>query len=151
MIKGGRASTDAGCSIAKGRSKESKESRACRIYSTYSAYGEIQFNEHSISGIPVMQLSRHAAKALSSGKKAVLSISGHDYEIYRTAGFDKAQTCTGGISIEDINPHTMRHKKGLYFCGEIIDTDGECGGYNLHFAWSTGYIAGRAAAGAAYI
>ena len=151
VINGGRASTDAGCSIAKGRSKESKESRACRIYSTYSAYGEIQFNEHSISGIPVMQLSRHAAKALSSGKKAVLSISGHDYEIYRTAGFDKAQTCTGGISTEDINPHTMRHKKGLYFCGEIIDTDGECGGYNLHFAWSTGYIAGRAAAGAADI
>ena len=151
VIKGGCVSTDAGCSIAKGRSKESKESRACRIYSTYSAYGEIQFNEHSISGIPVMQLSRHAAKALSSGKKAVLSISGHDYEIYRTAGFDKAQTCTGGISTEDINPHTMRHKKGLYFCGEIIDTDGECGGYNLHFAWSTGYIAGRAAAGAADI
>ena len=113
---------------------------------TYSEAGEIQFNEHSISGIPVMQLSRYAAKALKAGEKAVLNIDGHDYEIHRTAGFDRSQTCTGGIPAGELDPHTMRHSSGLYFCGEIIDIDGECGGYNLQFAWSTGFIAGRAAA-----
>ena len=113
---------------------------------SYNEYGEIQFNEHSISGIPVMQLSRYAAKALNEGRRVVLTIEGHDYEIHRTAGFDRAQTCTGGIPAEDIDPLSMRHKSGIFFCGEIIDIDGKCGGYNLHFAWATGYIAGRAAA-----
>ena len=112
---------------------------------SYNEYGEIQFNEHSISGIPVMQLSRYAAKALNEGRRVVLTVEGHDYAIHRTAGFDRAQTSTGGIPAEDIDPVSMRHKSGIFFCGEIIDIDGKCGGYNLHFAWATGYIAGRAA------
>lgn len=114
----------------------------------YSCSGEIQFNEHSISGIPVMQLSRYAAIALSRGDKVVLSIDGHDYAIHRTAGFDRAQTCSGGVSTADIDPATMRYKdSNIYICGELIDVDGDCGGYNLQFAWSTGYIAGNAAGG----
>ena len=114
----------------------------------YSCSGEIQFNEHSISGIPVMQLSRYAAIALSRGDKVVLSIDAHDYAIHRTAGFDRAQTCSGGVSTADIDPDTMRYKdSNIYICGELIDVDGDCGGYNLQFAWSTGYIAGNAASG----
>lgn len=114
----------------------------------YSCSGEIQFNEHSISGIPVMQLSRYAAIALSRGDKVVLSIDGHDYAIHRTAGFDRAQTCSGGVPTADIDPDTMRYKESnIYICGELIDVDGDCGGYNLQFAWSTGYIAGNAAGG----
>jgi len=114
----------------------------------YSCSGEIQFNEHSISGIPVMQLSRHAAIALNRGDKVVLSIDAHDYAIHRTAGFDRAQTCSGGVATADIDPDTMRYKdSNIYICGELIDVDGDCGGYNLQFAWSTGYIAGNAAGG----
>ena len=61
--------------------------------------------------------------------------------------FEFAQVCTGGISTGDVNPMTLESKLAphVYFTGEILDVDGICGGYNLHFAWATGYMAGKAA------
>ena len=66
-----------------------------------------------------------------------LNIVGHD-------GFDKAMITRGGVSLKEINPRTMQSKiaKGLYFCGEVIDLDGPCGGYNLQWSFSSGYLAG---------
>lgn len=60
-------------------------------------------------------------------------------------GFKFAQVTAGGIKTDEINPKTMESKKvnGLYFAGEIMDVDGMCGGYNLHWAWTSGYIAGN--------
>lgn len=59
--------------------------------------------------------------------------------------FEFAQVCTGGIPAEDINWENLESNiaPNVHFAGEIIDVDGICGGYNLHFAWATGYIAGR--------
>lgn len=59
--------------------------------------------------------------------------------------YDKAQTCQGGIPLEEINTTTMESKitKGLYFTGEIIDVHADCGGYNLSFAFMTAFIAGK--------
>lgn len=59
-------------------------------------------------------------------------------------GFDTAQATMGGVDTREINAHTMMSEKvdGLYFAGEIIDIDGRCGGYNLQWAWSSGYVAG---------
>ena len=70
-----------------------------------------------------------------------VTVSGH-------GSYEKAQTTAGGVSLSDINPLSMESTKqsGLYFCGELLDVDGICGGYNLTFAWSSGYLAGRAAA-----
>lgn len=64
--------------------------------------------------------------------------------IIGTNSFDQAQTCTGGIPLTEINPHTMESlkSKGLYITGELLDVDGDCGGYNLTNAWITGYLAG---------
>ena len=61
--------------------------------------------------------------------------------------FDFAQVTSGGVSTGEINPYTMesKKKKNLYLTGELIDVDGTCGGYNLQWAWSTGYIAGTCA------
>ena len=61
--------------------------------------------------------------------------------------FQNAQCAAGGINTSEVNPDTMESKlvKGLYFAGEILDIDGICGGYNLQWAWSSGYMAGRAA------
>ncbi|BFU78538.1 NAD(P)/FAD-dependent oxidoreductase [Arcobacter sp. 15-2] len=66
------------------------------------------------------------------------TISGHD-------GFNKAMITRGGISLKEINPNTMESKiiKGLYFAGEIIDIDGPCGGYNLQWSFSSGFLAGE--------
>lgn len=57
--------------------------------------------------------------------------------------FEFAQVCIGGIPLSDINLETFESKlvKHIYFAGEILDVDGICGGYNLHFAWASGYIA----------
>lgn len=63
------------------------------------------------------------------------------------SSFDSAQVTAGGISLDEID-RNMRVKKydGLYAVGESLDVDGKCGGYNLHFAFSTGIIAGTDAA-----
>lgn len=62
-----------------------------------------------------------------------------------TNSFDKAQICSGGIPLTEINQTTMESLKtqGLYFAGEILDVNGDCGGYNLSFAWVTGMLAGK--------
>ena len=65
-----------------------------------------------------------------------------------TNSYDQAQVCCGGVDTAEVDPRTMgsRYVPGLYFAGELLDVDGMCGGYNLTFAWASGYIAGRSTA-----
>ncbi len=62
----------------------------------------------------------------------------------------QSQVCAGGVDLREINPETMEciHVPGLYLTGEFLDVDGICGGYNLHWAWATGTLAGKAVASA---
>ncbi len=62
----------------------------------------------------------------------------------------KSQVTRGGYNVKDFNPLTMECAlhSGLYVTGEALDVDGRCGGYNLHWAWTSGMLAGSAAAGA---
>ncbi len=78
----------------------------------------------------------------------VHNIKNFEFNVTETNSFEQAQICCGGVDISQINHSTMESNihKGLYFAGEIIDVDAICGGYNLQWAWSTGYIAGRNAA-----
>ncbi len=64
--------------------------------------------------------------------------------VTETNGFDHAQVCAGGVCLDEIDPYSMESSivKGLYLVGELLDVDGICGGYNLQWAWTTGYIAG---------
>ena len=66
-----------------------------------------------------------------------------------TLDMDSAQVTAGGIVTEEFDPNTMESRlvPGLYACGEVLDIDGDCGGYNLQWAWSSGRLAGRAAGG----
>ena len=66
-------------------------------------------------------------------------------KITGTNSYDNAQTCTGGLSLTEINLHTMESLKikNLYITGELLDIDGDCGGYNLSIAWITGMLAGK--------
>ena len=179
--------------------------------------GELQLTDYGISGIPVFQVSRYAAKALHhkckttaeldfmpdfteeqlksflakrantrpdkememffagvfhkklSGvllknagipttkkagelsekelKRLVRVIKHFSTEIVKTNSFEQAQVCAGGVDTGEINPETMESRlvRGLYLAGEIIDVDGMCGGYNLQWAWSSGYLAGKGA------
>ena len=169
----------------------------------YTSRGEVQLGAEAISGVCVMDLSRHAAIYLKRGYDVKLSLrllpwlsdkelwsyierclsrsreeqalcgalpqklsayvvkrsngeveetykllSDLSFEITKTAGFDHCQCSSGGVSTLEVDEHSMESKlkRGIYFCGEMLDVDGCCGGYNLQFAWSTGYVAGRAAA-----
>lgn len=70
------------------------------------------------------------------------------FKIRGTKSWPSAQVTAGGVDTEEIDQSTMESKlvQGLYFAGEIIDIDGKCGGYNLQWAWSSGFIAGQNAA-----
>ncbi len=67
-----------------------------------------------------------------------LTVNGHD-------GFKMAMITRGGVSLKEIDPNTMQSRKmeGLYFCGEVMDLDGPCGGYNLQWSFASGYLAGK--------
>ena len=180
--------------------------------------GELQLTNYGISGIPVFQVSRYAAKGLYAKRSVVAEIDymptmqEQELEIYlenrllrhgektmedffvgmfhkklitmflkeakislqQTAnqlgrnkwnqlvqllkhfkieieeanGFEQAQICAGGVLTAEIDENTMESKlvNGLYLTGELLDIDGICGGYNLQWAWATGFIAGKHAA-----
>lgn len=79
-----------------------------------------------------------------SKKNLAKNMTGFILNITGTNSFDKAQVCTGGVPIEEVDVNTMESKKqkGLFITGELLDVDGDCGGYNLEWAWITGIIAG---------
>lgn len=179
--------------------------------------GELQLTNYGISGIPVFQISRYAAKGLYAKKKvsaeidffpmmtaeelllfiekrsgpcgktaeeffigmlhkklvgmllkqahihsdipfqkitakqqsAFIQLCKHFIiEIEGTNSFEQAQVCAGGVHTDEVNPQTLEsiYARDLYLTGELLDIDGICGGYNLQWAWSTGYIAGKYAA-----
>lgn len=184
--------------------------------------GEIQLTNYGISGIPVFQVSRFAAKALQQKqpvkavlnfmpdfeeavllnflkkritdhpekpledffvglfhkklsdlwirlshidrkkqagslseeelKRLLLLIQHFETQITATNSFEQAQVCCGGIDTREVHPKTLESLfvPGLYFAGEILDVDGLCGGYNLQWAWSSGYVAGKEAAHASH-
>lgn len=184
-----------------------------------SDFGEVQMTAEGISGIPVFQVSRFAAKALVNGKKVCAEVDFfpeydslnelEEYltgrmnwmrdrtirealeglladklidtalkeiglsskkqagdctkqevkvlakylkqftcEIMSTRKFEQSQATAGGVSTQEICANTMESKlcPGLFFAGEVIDIDGMCGGYNLQWAWTSGYVAGTSAA-----
>lgn len=179
--------------------------------------GEVLFTDYGISGIPVFQISRFAAKAIDRGETVYLKLNfipglstealtqlinqrirncqdknleelmvgllnnKLSYIILKEAGleveqsaaqasrqelgrlvrnirefhmsveavnsFANAQVSAGGVSTVEIDAATMesRLRRNLYLTGELVDVDGTCGGYNLQWAWSSGYLAGTAA------
>lgn len=95
---------------------------------------------------PVNSLTREQRRRLGESFKN-LKWTAVDTEPLR-----RAVVTAGGVSVEQVDPSTMASKicPGLYFAGEVLDLDAVTGGYNLQIAWSTGYLAGRAATGGLY-
>ena len=93
--------------------------------------------------IPVAELSEKQLRSLAS-----LSVR-FKAECVEMNGFQQAQVVAGGVDTSEVDPRTMASRlvPGLYFAGEVLDIDGICGGYNLQWAWASGYVAGRHAAG----
>lgn len=95
-----------------------------------------------LSGIKQDELWENIS--LEKKNKLKFNLTCFKLQIVDTKGFEHSQTCTGGIPLSEINLNTMESKKSknLFITGELLDADGQCGGYNLGFAFITGMLAG---------
>ena len=77
-------------------------------------------------------------------KKITEILKNYRINILGTTGFKNAQVTSGGVCISDVDMETLESKKikNLYFTGEVMDVFGDCGGYNLQWAWASGYFVG---------
>ena len=77
-------------------------------------------------------------------KEVIAAVKGLEIDLIEPLGMDSAQVTAGGVLTSGFDPNTMESKlvPGLYACGEVLDIDGDCGGYNLQWAWSSGRMAG---------
>jgi len=95
-----------------------------------------------INEIVKTNLSEKCYTVRSNTKELVNKIlTNYEFEITGTRKDGETVTC-GGINLNEVNPKTFESKivKNLYFCGEVLDADGLCGGYNLQFCWTSGFI-----------
>ncbi len=78
-------------------------------------------------------------------RKLESQLTAYEAEVTATNPFENAQVCCGGVDVKQVQEKTLESRlvEGLYFCGELLDVDGICGGYNLQWAWSSGAVAGR--------
>lgn len=106
--------------------------------------GFINYNliEHLFTGLENKKCKNITEKDIA---EIVLNLKNKKYRVTGYKEYEQAQVTTGGVNIDEINPKTLESKivKGLYFCGEILDVDGDCGGFNLSWAWSSGFTAGK--------
>lgn len=74
-------------------------------------------------------------------------MKGWTFEVIDTNPFKDSQVTCGGVDTKFVSPNTLESTivPNLFFCGEILDVDGDCGGYNLQWAWSSGYVSGISA------
>ena len=101
--------------------------------------GQILFRTQG--DLPANQVTKRIRKKIVSGLVATT------YTVSHPAPWEIAYVTRGGINIKEVDPKTMQSKvaPGLLFCGEILDIDGDSGGYNLQHAWASGFVAGQTA------
>jgi hypothetical protein len=96
--------------------------------------------------LKIEPLSRYAVTLKDADvKKIAHTMKSWSFKIVGTMSWNNAQVTKGGAVTSEFNPNTMESKlvKNLYAVGEVLDIDGDCGGYNLQWAWSSGILAGR--------
>ena len=110
----------------------------------HNRLGRVLTQSVGISGyVPVTQLEEAELTEVCRAVKAF------DVTLTEPMGMDSAQVTAGGIVTTEFDETTMESRivPGLYACGEVLDIDGDCGGYNLQWAWSSGRLAGAHAGG----
>ena len=106
--------------------------------SVHTRLGQTVVKRAGFTSQPVSSLTEDALWRIAAGLHSfTLPVTG-------VCGFDQAQVTAGGLRTEEFDPRTMQSLlvPGLYACGEVLDIDGDCGGYNLQWAWSSGRLAG---------
>ena len=99
--------------------------------------------------VALPQLPKTAGQ-FSKGQLGTVSrtVKNFRFPVVGLLSWDSAQVTAGGVPLAEVDCRTMESRKcrGVYLTGELLNVDGDCGGYNLHWAWSTGMAAGRACA-----
>ena len=92
--------------------------------------------------VPISSLSEEDLRRIRN------TMCSWEFEVLGTQSLENAQTTIGGADCEEFSDSTLESKlvEGLYCCGEVLDVDGDCGGYNLQWAFSSGILAGEASA-----
>ena len=110
----------------------------------HNRLGRVVVQSVGISGyVPVAQLEEAELEMVCA------AVKDFEFTLTEPMGMDSAQVTAGGIVTSEFDPETMESRlvPGLYACGEGLDSDGDCGGYNLQWAWSSGRMAGLHAGG----
>ena len=78
-------------------------------------------------------------------RAAAIAAKNFSLKVWGTAGFENAQVTAGGMDTSQFDSSSLQSRlvSGLFACGEVLDVDGDCGGFNLQWAWSSGRLAGR--------
>jgi hypothetical protein len=110
---------------------------------------DLQFaGEDFLTGILPNKFSAALASLLERREvpHAVNILKDRRFKISGTRGWNEAEFTCGGVAVNEVDEHTLESKlkKGLYFAGEVLDVQGERGGYNLAWAWASGFVAGVA-------
>lgn len=136
---------------------EFSEKEAAALFSTEKKEKGQRSAAESLAGIfhqkliPCLLKQARIPLSLSIGELTEEKIRGFSrlckhlsLEIEAPNGFENAQVCAGGVRLTEVDIDTMEscYCEGLYLAGEILDADGICGGYNLQWAWASGYLAG---------
>ena len=92
--------------------------------------------------VSAAEVDRHTRRRLED------SLLGSAFVVESLGGFEEAMATCGGVALEEVNRQTMESRivPGLFFCGEVLDVDGDTGGYNIQFALSSGFLVGTKAA-----
>ncbi|MCX5783996.1 MAG: NAD(P)/FAD-dependent oxidoreductase [Elusimicrobia bacterium] len=106
--------------------------------------------EQAVSNLimDILGADKNEITARPMPEKVFSAITRWELEVSSARPWSEAAVTAGGVPVSEINPQTLESLKcpGLYITGETLDVDGACGGFNLHFAWACGIIAGRCAA-----
>ncbi len=99
----------------------------------------------ALKGILNQKLANFLIDTTKNNNDLIDNIKSLRLNIVGTKGFEFSEVCAGGIDTLEIDSNSMQSikQKNIYFCGEVLDVDGDCGGFNLQWAWSSGYLAGK--------
>lgn len=102
--------------------------------------------DQMLRGLVRKKLAGYILERTEGAETAAALLKDLRFTVSGTKGWNDAQVTRGGVVLEEVKEDTMESKlvEGLYFAGEVLDYDGPCGGWNLHYAWQTGLRAGRA-------
>ena len=117
---------------------QAHEASTLLVGSCHTRLGQMLCKAAGFTSQPAVDLTDSDLERIArQAKHFALPITG-------TCGFDQAQITAGGLCTDEFDPETMgsRLVPGLYACGEVLDVDGDCGGFNLQWAWSSGHLAG---------